>query len=67
MTNILLLYPYSLLVFEQNLQALLTAKIRCEQGSPMGTGNYSRGGGASGERVGGGSNVMSMDNDDYGY
>ena len=57
------------------MQALLTAKIRCEQGqgvSPNGTGAYNRGGGSAGERGGGGggggANVMSMDNNnDYGF
>lgn len=47
----------------QNLQALLSAKIRCEQGpgsNPM--GGYGKNGGDRGA----GSNVMNMDND-YGY
>lgn len=47
----------------QNLQALLSAKIRCEQG-PVSNhmGGYSKNGGDRGA----GSNVMNMDND-YGY
>jgi uncharacterized spore protein YtfJ len=50
----------------QNLQALLDAKIRCEQGSGMGDGMTSGPRGESmafGSGGGGGANVMSMDYD----
>jgi hypothetical protein len=47
----------------QNLQALLTAKIRCEQGTGPGAGSSPNGGYGRSGSTGGGSNVMNMDND----